>query len=80
MTPVEKILEGVNWEKVSCESKVRKDGLPWVTHQGVLEIMGFTLRCYRLCDGRAIINADDMNNLFGGILKDESPIGKSEPT
>lgn len=40
------------------------DGIPYVTHQGVLDIAGFSLRCYRLNDGRAIIDRDDFHAFF----------------
>ncbi len=41
--------------------------LPFVTHEGDLTIAGHCMRCYRLSDGRAIINADDMHAFFGAV-------------
>ena len=53
----------VVWEPVAPEPRI--DGLPTVTHEGVFDIGEHKLRCYRLDDGRAIINADDFNAFFG---------------
>ncbi len=41
--------------------------LPFVTHEGVLEVDGKRLRCYRISDGRAIINAEDFHAFFEGL-------------
>lgn len=57
------ILDGLAWKQV--EPTQSQDGLPAVTHEGVLEIAGHRLRCYRLDDGRAIIHADDFHAFFG---------------
>lgn len=54
-----------NVEWVACPA-IETDELH-ATHSGVLEIMGKTLRCYRLSDGRAVIHADDMDELFKGL-------------
>lgn len=59
------ILDGLDWEPVARAQS--HDGLPIVTHEGILEIGAHKLRCYRLDDGRAIINADDFRAFFGGI-------------
>ena len=59
------ILDGLDWKPVARAPIT--DGLPVVTHEGILEIGANKLRCYRLDDGRAIINADDLKEFFGGI-------------
>jgi hypothetical protein len=38
--------------------------LPFVTHEGVLEVAGHKMRVYRISDGRAIINQDDFHDFF----------------
>ncbi len=43
------------------------DDLPQATHEGKLTIGGLTMRVYRLDDGRAIINADDMAAFFDAM-------------
>ena len=40
------------------------DSAPKATHEGTMEIMGVTLRTYRLDDGRTIIDADDVHRLW----------------
>lgn len=60
------ILDGITWSQV--EHKPDPDGLPVATHTGVLEIQGHRLRCYRLDDGRDVINQDDFVAFFGDAL------------
>ena len=58
-------INGLDWKPV--EHAQSTDGLPTVTHEGVLEIAGHRMRCYRLDDGRTIIHADDFNAFFGAV-------------
>lgn len=61
-------MQGVQWRPTDAES----DGeLPYATHVGELEVFGVKLRCYRISTGQAIIDADDMNALFGGMPGDD---------
>lgn len=39
--------------------------LPSVTHEGVLNIGGMSIRCFRLTDGQTVFHADD----FGAFLR-----------
>jgi hypothetical protein len=66
MSPIEQIMAAVDWKPAPGEP----DGsdIPHATHAGVLELAGHRLRCYRLNDGRTIIDADDMSAFFGGLL------------
>ena len=66
-TPIEMLLDGVTWQQAERQPDI-PDGLPWATHEGVLEIAGNKLRCYRLSDGRAIFNAEDIHAFFGETL------------
>lgn len=67
--PIELILETVEWLPVEPPVVQGADSsLPYATHAGVLRIGGMELRCYRLNDGRAIINAEDMDNFFGLMM------------
>lgn len=59
------ILDGVKFTEVPPPEDA--GGLPFVTHEGVLEIAGQRLRCYRISDGRAIINADDFYAFFEAL-------------
>lgn len=43
--------------------------IPHVTHEGVFDLLDMRIRCYRLSDGRAIVNADDVHAVFGDVLE-----------
>lgn len=59
-TPVELMLDKVAWEVVDNGSRIVGEGdMPYVTHSGVLELLGKDLRCYRLSNGQTVFNADD---------------------
>lgn len=73
------MMDGVDW--VEGDHTPSADGLPYATHSGVLDVMGYKLRCYRLNDGRTILNADDVNAFFGGALSPDSTAqGDPKPT
>lgn len=60
------ILEDVAWtEEPKHDSPTL--GFPYVTHSGVLDLAGVKLRCYRLSDGRAILDAEDIHAFLAGI-------------
>lgn len=65
-TPIDIALESVDWKESGLAPT--EDGTPYATHEGVFKVMGLSLRCYRLNDGRAIFNAEDMENWFGELL------------
>lgn len=60
------ILDSVKFAAVE-PPEVHDGSMPYVTHEGVLEVAGHSLRCYRLSDGKAIINADDFHAFFGAL-------------
>lgn len=63
--PIEMMLDGVTWvENPDTRNPSDDDGRPYATHSGVLEILGRKLRVYRLSDGKAVIHADDIHELF----------------
>jgi hypothetical protein len=66
-TPIEMMLDGVTWTEAEQQPN-NHDGLPWATHEGVLDIAGHKLHCYRLNTGQAIFNADDIHAFFGDTL------------
>jgi len=68
MKPIEMLMNSIEWTPAGGAAGV--DGLPYATHFGVLEIGAIKLRCYRLNDGRSIIDADDMEAFFGDVLGD----------
>lgn len=63
-TPIEVLLDQIEWK--ACDGPVEelRDGVPFATHVGVLEIGGHKLRCYQLNDGRRIFVADDFHNFL----------------
>lgn len=64
--PIELMLDGVQWVENTFPPN-HEENIPWATHEGVLEILGTKLRCYRLSTGQAVFNADDINALFGVV-------------
>lgn len=65
--PIEQMMDAVDWKP--CEAPGTDPGIPYATHKGEMHIAGLRLRCYRLNTGQAIIDADDVNNFFGGLIK-----------
>ena len=64
-TPIDMTLDGITWTAVSPKNpSEHDDGLPYATHEGVFEIMGHKLRCYRLNTGQAVFDADDVEAFF----------------
>ena len=45
------------------------DGLPYVTHEGVIAIEGITLKVYVLSNGVRVIDKEDLENLFPDIFQ-----------
>jgi hypothetical protein len=75
MTPIDMMLNGVQWEASPKQEQTDPD-MPYATHSGILEISGFKLRCYRLNDGRAVFEAGDLTEFFNA-LTDGHPMGSS---
>lgn len=66
MTTMHAIFNGVQWEAVA-PSPGPLDDRPYVTHRGELELPGMgVMRVYRLSDGMAVINSEDIERVFGG--------------
>jgi len=40
-------------------------GLPYATHHGELMLGPYKIRCYRLNNGTAILNAEDVHRMLG---------------
>lgn len=58
------LLANVAWQETPRGTAYDSD-LPYVTHEGVLEVMGSRLRCYRLSDGPTVFNAEDFEAFLG---------------
>ena len=63
-TPIEILLDRVEWTAAEPLEDLSKAAMPYATHEGVLEIFGHKLRCYRLNTGQAVFNADDVEGFF----------------
>lgn len=68
-TPIESMLDSVEWMPVERTGEIAKNDLPYATHSGVLAICGHELRCYRLNTGHAVFDADDVKKFFSGVLR-----------
>lgn len=62
---------GVTWEAVPPSGK-DSEGLPFVTHQGVFELLGHRLRCFRLSNGQAVFEQEDFEKLLCETLLSEA--------
>ena len=68
--PIEMMLDGITWvplTPVKPSGPDNSDGVPFATHEGVLELGGHFLRCYRLNTGQAVFAADDINAFLGDL-------------
>jgi hypothetical protein len=68
--PIDMMLDGLTWKPVEWAEQP-PDDIPHVTHEGVLEVAGFTFRVYQLSDGRRVIHQEDFEKFFGGLLEEE---------
>ena len=66
--PIEMLLDRVSWEDTGREPAPTDGDTLFATHEGTLEIMGHSLRCYRLNNGQAVFNADDLEAFLSDIL------------
>ena len=65
--PIDMMLDGLEW--VAAPAQEPRDGdLPHVTHSGVLDLMGHSLRCYRLSNGQTVFDGDDFEALMKSWL------------
>jgi hypothetical protein len=62
--PMDKLLDAVSWQKLPGKWPFKSD-TPFATHGGFLTIGPVTLKVYQLNDGRRVIAADDLKNIFG---------------
>jgi hypothetical protein len=43
------------------------DNLPFATHEGVLNVLGKSIRCYRLSNGMTVFSAEDLEKFWGDL-------------
>lgn len=68
MSNMDGIMDNLDWKAVDTAIGDVDGNIPHVTHTGVLEITGIKMKCYRLSNGKTIIDSEDVNKLFGGEL------------
>jgi hypothetical protein len=65
MTPIEKIIAELPMTPVAGRSDDIDTGIPYVTHEGVLQLAGCELRVFQLSNGKRVISAKDVHKMFG---------------
>jgi hypothetical protein len=66
-TPIEMLLDGVEWKAAEPRTAATlDDDIPHATHEGVMDLFGHKLRCYRLSNGKAVFHADDLTEFLTG--------------
>ena len=65
--PIEMMLSGVTWKERTGEIPPDNEGGLYATHEGVLIIMDVSFRCYRLNNGQAVLDADDVHRWLGEL-------------
>lgn len=63
--PVDMMFDGVAW--VAAPPCASPDGLPTVTHEGVLDLAGQKLRVLQLSTGQRIIDAGDLDAFIASL-------------
>jgi hypothetical protein len=68
MTPAEAMMNTVEWEVIELDANMlANDGIPYATHEGILNIGGFDFKCYQLSDGRRVFDAESVHRFFGSL-------------
>lgn len=67
MTPAEKLIDSV--VKPIEGAKPNDDGLPYATHEGVLDVDGIKLKCYILNNGQRVIDSDDVYSFLNSMVR-----------
>lgn len=64
MTPIERMLEAVEWEACPAPEKIEPE-LPYATHHGIISFAGSSLRVYQLSNNQRVIDDGDLAKFFG---------------
>lgn len=71
-SPIDVLMDSIHWRELPPADNGDAGELPSATHEGILEIGGASLRCFKLSDGQRIVDADDMHKLFAAGINDET--------
>lgn len=75
LTTIERLIDRVVMPMAQPE---QIDGLPYATHEGVINLGQHRLRVYRLNTGERIVNSEDVRNWINSVPMDEVTDGDSE--
>lgn len=65
-TPIDLMLDKIDWIKYEDEERHNSE-LPYAIHSGILRIGDIKLKCYRLNNGMAVFDADDVEKFFDNM-------------
>jgi hypothetical protein len=63
-TPIDMLLDGMEWRAVKGVHDPANDDLPYVTHEGLLHIGTIELTVYQLSNGRRVVPSESMLKFF----------------
>lgn len=66
MIPIDKLLDEVQWAEIEPPTNLA-DPLPYVTHEGILEIGPYKLRCLQLSSGQRVFDSDDFDAFMADL-------------
>lgn len=64
-TTIDTLLDSLEWKPEPKPEVSNNSDLPFVTHSGLLRLNGVQLKVYQLSSGERVIDADDLQELFG---------------
>jgi hypothetical protein len=64
MTPIEQLIDNIKFKEVQNNGSNNSEGLPFVTHEGELDIDGIKIKVVQLNTGQRIIPQDEMEKFF----------------
>jgi len=65
--PIDQLLDTVQWEVVEGPLPDNPDGLPHITHKGVLNLGGIELPCAVLSDGQRIFYGELIDEMMANL-------------
>lgn len=68
--PIDRLMDAVEWE-VMPPREPNPDGVPHVTHSGILDLAGFQFRVFQLSSGQRVLDAGDVEKFFGGAGRND---------
>lgn len=65
-SPIESMLDNIEYTPTNAEPN--KEGLPYVTHEGIMQIGDVSLKVCVLNTGKRIIPQDELEKVFGAFI------------